>query len=59
MYVRELVLLCVVALVAADDFYQLLGIDKQASAKEIRKAFKKMALEKHPDKNKVAWLLII
>lgn len=32
-------------------FYELLGIDKQATTKEIRKAFKKHALTMHPDKN--------
>ncbi|KAH9495740.1 DnaJ sub C member 10 [Bulinus truncatus] len=36
---------------AGDDYYTLLGIDKGASVKEIRKAFKKLAITKHPDKN--------
>ena len=38
---------------AQDDFYELLGVDKSATSREIRKAFKKVALEKHPDKNQV------
>ncbi|EDQ92785.1 uncharacterized protein MONBRDRAFT_21911 [Monosiga brevicollis MX1] len=33
------------------DFYQLLGIARDASTRELRRAFKKLALEKHPDKN--------
>lgn len=33
------------------DFYDLLGITRDASKSEIRRAFKKVALEKHPDKN--------
>lgn len=37
--------------VLATDFYQLLGVEKSASAREIRKAFKKMAITAHPDKN--------
>ena len=37
------------------NFYEMLGVSKQASTKEIRKAFKKMALKDHPDKNPVSW----
>ncbi|CAF4948491.1 unnamed protein product, partial [Rotaria socialis] len=32
------------------DFYQLLGITKSATQRDIRRAFKRIALEKHPDK---------
>lgn len=37
------------------DFYKLLGVHKGASVKEIRKAFKKIAISKHPDKNTVSF----
>lgn len=33
------------------DYYQKLGVDKTASAAEIKKAFRKIAVKDHPDKN--------
>ena len=63
MHLISLLLLCTVLfpsfICSNEDFYQLLGITKSATQRDIRRAFKRIALEKHPDKRTVNRFLIL
>ncbi|XP_040574574.1 dnaJ homolog subfamily C member 10 [Lepeophtheirus salmonis] len=46
-----LVLVHCIQVILTEDYYEILGVEKDADNKAIRKAFKKLALKHHPDKN--------
>ncbi|RHY96397.1 hypothetical protein DYB35_001077 [Aphanomyces astaci] len=43
--------MCIVDVVGGRDLYEVLGIKRDASVPEIKKAFRKLSLKLHPDKN--------
>lgn len=47
----EAILLFLISSTAGDTLYQTLGLPKTATADDIKKTYRKLALKYHPDKN--------
>ena len=52
LFLLLLLSLCCLLTRAEEDYYKILGVKRDATEQQINKAFKKLAIKYHPDKNK-------
>ncbi len=48
----SILLFFLISILCDEDYYRILGVKRDASKQQIRRAFKKLSLKYHPDKNK-------
>ncbi|CAF0758638.1 unnamed protein product [Rotaria sordida] len=51
-WIQLVTLIVCIIIVACKDYYEILGVKRDASDKEIKRRFRQLALKYHPDKNK-------
>jgi curved DNA-binding protein CbpA len=52
LFTRVILFTIITFIYCGEDYYKILGVSRSASETEIKKAFKKLSLKYHPDKNK-------
>ena len=50
-FVLAVVLVLLPLVLAAEDYYKILGLKKSASEKDIKRAYRNLSKKYHPDKN--------
>jgi DnaJ-related protein SCJ1 len=43
--------LCLILALAKEDYYKILGLDRSASERDIKRAYRTLSKKFHPDKN--------
>lgn len=51
-----LILINSLVLICSQDFYQILEVNREVDEQTLKKAFRKLSLKYHPDRNKGKWI---
>lgn len=54
-FIFVVVLVLLPLVLAAEDYYKILGLDKSASERDIKRAYRTLSKKFHPDKNPYAF----